>query len=276
MDKRTRLLTMLLSLTLLVSLTLACSLPGAPSGGGAVPGGEETPTVQPPAGETPAAPPPTGETPAASPGQQFPFEMNEGALDNLNSYGYTFHFDGLSTMEGGVQKFELSTEGKRENSPSRAEQVAFHSSSDGDTQDVEFIYIEDLGKMWSKEGGGDWQELPVMDPSMLQIFDAFSLNFWWSAIFAGNPEGAQYVGDETINGVSAHHYKNTESGFLGSAVSGCTFASFQDDIWVAVDGSFPVKRQVGAQATCQGESGNFNLSMEVRDVNQPQNIQPPV
>ena len=84
------------------------------------------------------------------------------------------------------------------------------------------------------------------------------------------------MGQETVNGVPSRHYRNTESSFLGSAVAGCTFASFEDDIWVAVEGDFPVKRELNAEADCQGESGSFNLYMEIRDVNQPQGINPPV
>jgi hypothetical protein len=274
MDKKTRLLTMLLSVAVLVSLTLACSLPGLPSGGDVVPGEDQTPA--PPAGETPAeetpAPPPD-ETP---PSQDMPFELDESALENLDSFAYTFQLDGLSTMEGAVEEFELNIEGKRQSSPTRAEHLAFHSTSDGNVEDMELIYIEELGKMWVSEGHGEWQELPAMDQSMLQIFDAFSLSFWWNAVFAGDPDAAQYVGEEAINGVPARHYRNTESAFLGSVVSGCNFASFEDDIWVAVDGDFPVKRDLSAEADCQGESGSFNLYMEIRDVNQPQDINPPV
>lgn len=266
MDKTRRLLIVLLSLAVLVSLTLACSLPGAPSVSDVIPSEEETPAVQPPAEETPTSPP----------SQDLPFEMDEAGLDNLSSYGYTFRLDGLSTLQGGVEQFELSIEGKRQNTPKRAEQLKFHSGSDGDIQDMELIYIEDLGKMWTREGTDAWQEIPALDQSMLQIFDAFSMRFWWDSMFAGNPEGAQYAGDETVNGVPTHHYRNTESAFMGALAAGCTFASVQDDIWVAVEGSFPVKRELSTEATCQGQSGTFGLFMEIRDVNQPQDINPPM
>jgi hypothetical protein len=265
MNNRRRLRTVLLSLTVLISLTLGCSLPGLPSGSDVVPDEEEIPTAQLPAEET-----------AEPPSQELPFEMDEAALDNLNSYAYAFRLNGLSTMQGGVENFELSIEGKRQNSPQRAEQLKFHSSSDGDTQDVEAVYGEDLGKMWMREGTDAWQEIPVMDQSMLQMFDALSMRFWWDSVFAGDPEGAQYVGDETVNGVASHHYRNTESSFIGAVAAGCTFASVQDDIWVAVDGSFPVKRELNTEATCGDTSGTFNLFMEIRDVNQPQEINPPM
>jgi len=272
MGKRTRLLTMLLSLVVLASLTLACSLPGLPTGGDVVPAEGETPA--PPAGETPVPPP--EETTAPPPSEELPFEMDEGALDNLDSYAYTFRLEGLSTMGGGVDEVELNIEGKRQAAPTRAEHLAFHSTSDGDSQDIEMIYIEDLGKLWISEGHGDWQEMPAVDQSMLQMFDAFSFRMWWDTVFAGDPDTAQFVGQETVNGVPSRHYRNTESTFLGSAVAGCTFASFEDNIWVAVDGNFPVKRELNSEANCQGESGSFNLDMEIRDVNQPQNINPPV
>jgi hypothetical protein len=271
MDKKARLLTMLLSVAMLVSLTLACSL-------GAVPSGDETPAAEPPSDETPGVETPAAETPAAEtpPSQDVPFELDQSALENLDSFGYTFQLDGLSTIEGSAEEFDLNIEGKRQSSPTSAEHLKFGSAADGDAQQMEIIYIEELGKMWTREGEGDWQEVPVLDQSMLQIFDAFSLSFWWNAVFAGDPDTAQFVGQETVNGVPSRHYRNTESSFLGSAVAGCTFASFEDDIWVAVEGDFPVKRELNAEADCQGESGSFNLYMEIRDVNQPQGINPPV
>jgi hypothetical protein len=100
--------------------------------------------------------------------------------------------------------------------------------------------------------------------------------YWWDTLFVGDPEDAQYLGQEMVNGVAAHHYRSAESASWGAFLSGCTFASAEDDIWVAVDGKFPVKRQLNVEADCEGESGRLNFLMDVTDVNQPLNITPPM
>jgi len=114
-----------------------------------------------------------------------------------------------------------------------------------------------------------------MDESMLQIFEAFSMFYWWDTLFIGDPEDAQYLGQETMNGVQAHHYRTAETAGWGFAV-GCTWGSVQDDLWVAVDGSFPVKRQFDAVGECEGESGEVHFRMDITNVNQPVNISPPI
>jgi hypothetical protein len=281
MDKRAKLLTVLVSLALMVSLTMAC-IPGLPGLGGEVteeetpapPPAGETPEAPPPAGETPEAPPPAGETPEAPPPEELPFDMNVDALGNLASYGFKFHLEGVSTTEGTVQHVTLDIEGQRQAQPTRAEQLSFSSVTDDDTTSMEIVYIEDLNKIWTREGGGQWEEIPVMDPAMLQMFDAFGMVYWWDMLFTGDPGDTQYLGQEVVNGVQSHHYRTAETATWGFT-TGCTFATAQDDIWVAVDGSFPVKRQFDAAGDCQGESGEVHFLMEVSNVNQPVNISPP-
>ena len=143
-------------------------------------------------------------------------------------------------------------------------------------RDDELIHIDRIKKIYAAlEGGGQWEELPVMDPAMLQMFDAFSMVYWWDMLFTGDPGDAQYLGQEVVNGVQSHHYRTAETDTWGFT-QGCTFASAQDDLWVAVDGSFPVKRQFDAAGECQGESGEVHFLMELSNVNQPVNITPPI
>lgn len=287
MDTRARVLSMALSLILLVSLTMACSLPGLPSVGDTTPTEEEPPAGEQVCGdgvcdgpETQETCPqdcgePEGEAPPP-PEEELPFDMDMEALKGLNSYAYTLHIDGLSTMEGGAEEVLLDIEGKRQAAPTKAEHLKFSSTSDGDVTAMEFIYIEDQGKMWVRESGESWQEAPVMDESMLQMFDMFSMVYWWDALFVGDPADAQYLGQEVVNGVPSHHYSSAGSTSWGAFLSGCTFASAADDIWVAVDGRFPVKRQLNVEANCQGEAGRLNFLMEIKDVNQALNITPPM
>jgi len=274
MNNRTRVLTTVLGLTLMVSLTLACTLPGLPGLGGPVTE-EETPAPPPPAEGTPAPPPPAEVTPEPPP-EEMPFGLDVEALENLSSYAYSLHIDGLSAMEGSAEELVLDIEGQRQSQPTKAEQLSFSSVSDGDSTSMEIVYIEDLGKMWIREAGDAWQEVPVVDESMLSIFDAFSMLYWWDILAVGDPEDVQYVGQEMMNGVQAHHYRSAEGSLWGAFAAGCTFASVQDDIWVAVDGSFPVKRELRAGVDCQDQSGEIHFSMEVRDINQPLNITAPM
>ena len=298
MHTRARIFTVMLSLALLASLTLACSLPGIPGFGGPTaeedtpaapaPPSEETPVDEEACGdgvcdasENPETCPqdceaPEVETPALPPEATVPFGLDVEALEGLTSYAYSFHIDGLSTMAGGAEKVVLDIEGKRQSAPTQAEHLKFSSTSNGDTTAMEVIYIEDLGKMWMREGSDAWQEMPVMDESMLQIFDAFSMFYWWDTVFVGDPEDVQYLGQETMNGVASHHYKGADSASWGAFATGCSFASVQDEIWVAVDGNYPVKRELNAEADCQGESGTFSFLMEIQSVNQPLDISPPM
>lgn len=291
MDKRRRVLTVMLSLTVLVSLTLACSLPGLPSVSDILPGGEETPAGPPPV-ETPKSEqecgdgvcdgPENAETcpqdcaapPAGTPGPVGSFEVDTEALNSLNSYAYAFHFEGLSTTTGVVEHSIVDIQGQRQNQPTRAEQLSF-SSSDGESSTVEFVYIEEQGKMWTREAGAEWTEVPVLDQSMVGIFDAFSMGFWWTTLFGTSDQNAQNLGQETVNGVLTTHYQAVEgASYLFSA--GCTWASSNDDAWVAVDGNFPVKRQLDSAGDCQGESGEVHFAMELSNINQPVNISPPM
>jgi len=124
-------------------------------------------------------------------------------------------------------------------------------------------------------GGGQWEEIPVMDPGMLDMFDAFSMGFWWNTLFTGAAESARLVGQEMVNGVQSNHYQMTETASWAFAV-GCSWTSAQDDAWVAVDGAFPVKRQSDASGQCADESGEVHFLMEISNVNQPVNISPPM
>lgn len=292
MEKRRKALTVILSLALLVSLTLAC-VPGLPGGGAPE---EETQAPPPPAETAPPegqcgdgvcdglenpencpqdCQPPEAETPAPPP-EELPFDLDVEALENLDSYAYTLHIDGLSTMEGSAEEVLLDIEGQRQNQPTGAEQLSFSSVTDGESTSMEIIFIEEQGKMWVREGTDAWQEVPVLDESMLDIFDMFSMVYWWEIFFTDDPEGAQYLGQEMMNGVQAHHYRTTEGTAWGAFTTGCTFASVQDDTWVAVDGSFPVKRELSASVNCQDQTGEVRFLMEIRNVNQPVNINAPV
>jgi hypothetical protein len=297
MYKRRRVPIMLLSLAVLASLTLAC-IPGLPSVSNVIPGGAETPAGPVPM-ETPigqpqcgdgvcngpenaeacpqdCAPPPPGETPGAPPPAEpaGPFEADVDALNNLASYAYTFHFEGLSTTSGAAEHSVLDIQGQRQNQPTRVEQLSF-SSSDGESSTVEFIYIEDQGKMWTREGADAWQEIPMLDQSMVGMFDSFSMGFWWGALFGTTGQDAQLVGQETVDGVLTNHYQAVQgSSYLFSV--GCNWGSSHDDAWVAVDGNFPVKRQLDASGDCQGESGEVHFYMEISNINQPVSVSSPM
>jgi len=94
----------------------------------------------------------------------------------------------------------------------------------------------------------------------------------------GRVEDARYVGQETVNGVPARHYKYDEG---SAAVFGSGKVS--GEIWVAVDGGFVVKELTswtggaglfGIVASDESE-GEGNWVWELSDVNEAISITPP-
>lgn len=94
----------------------------------------------------------------------------------------------------------------------------------------------------------------------------------------GSIQNAKYVGDETVNGIKAKHYKYDEKSanlFGAGQVSG--------DIWVAIDGGYVVKDSVnwkggaglGAASGSSTTMGDGKWTLELSDVNQNMAIKPP-
>jgi len=89
---------------------------------------------------------------------------------------------------------------------------------------------------------------------------------------------------ETVNGVEADHYTLNEADLkrlpelLGTTGEAGLPEEYQIDVWLAREGRFPVRLQLGAEdKDGQGNPISLNLFMEFRDLNDPGiQIEPPV
>lgn len=268
MDKKKVWLVALAVLSLLIAASLACG-PSAPTAQPA-----ETPEVgeTPEAVETPeVAETPEEETPevAETPEAEAPFAMEESALNDLDSYVYHFSMEFVGVTEGELQSGSWEGDGKIQNKPTKAMHIVWNLTNEEKTY-MEYIYIEEEAKMWMRaEEGGEWQELPAADSSMMESFTLLGL---WGTISEG-AQGTTFVGLEVVNGIPTRHYKATA--FSGISAE-CTFATAEQNWWVAVTGNYPVKGSIDASGTCEGESGEFHFLEEISNVNQPVDISPPM
>src|SRR6266542_538240 len=89
---------------------------------------------------------------------------------------------------------------------------------------------------------------------------------------------------ETVNGIDADHYKLNEADLkrlpelLGASGETGLPDQYQIDVWLAREGRFPVRLQLGAEGKDdQGNPISLSLFMEFRDLNDPGiQIEPPV
>jgi len=268
MDKKRAWLVALAVLSLLMAASLACG-PSAPTTAPT----EESP-IPAAATPTPPPPPPTEETPTPppveTPEEELPFALEESALNDLDSYAYHFRMEFSGVTAGELEAGTLEGDGKVQNQPTKALDIIWKSTNGGKTY-MEWIYIEEQGKMWIlSEEGGEWMESPMADPSMVE---SFTLLGFWGALFFEEPRDARFVGLDVVNGIPVRHYQATA--FAGISAE-CTFGTAEQHWWVAVTGNYPVKGTVDASGTCEGESGEFHFLQELSNVNQPVDISPPM
>lgn len=278
MDKKKGWLVGLVVLSLLIGASLACG-PSAPS--------------QPPAGESPISatstpPPPSAEeTPEAAEtpeavetpeaeetpegGEEEAFSATSEALNQLDSFSGYVHWTGWGGMMGEEgQEADFEIEGERQNKPTRAEHWTWTDYEGGTV--TEWIAIEAENNMWTREGGGEWQEMGMYSDEMLGMFSIFSYDFWASLFFEGLPEEATFVGQETVNGIPSRHYRSTETSGWGFTVVGTT----EFNVWIAVEGEYPVKSTADVSGTYEGATFDWHFISEISNVNQPVDISPPM
>jgi len=275
MDKKRAWLVALAVLSLLIAASLACG-PSAP----APPPTEESP-IPAAATPTPPPPPPAEETPEAAETpeaeetpeeEEEPFSATTEALSQLDSFSGYVHWQGWGGGFGEeAQEADFEIRGQRQNKPTRAEHWTFTDREGGTS--LEWIAIEAENNMWTREEGGEWQEFGMYSSEMLEMFSVFSYDFWAGLFFEGLPEEATFVGQETVNGIPCRHYRTMDTsgwgwvGFTGSA---------EFNVWIAVEGEYPVKSTGEASGTYEGESFDWHLISELSNVNQPVDISPPV
>ena len=225
-----------------------------------------TTTTSPQPTAPPAETPPSEEAPVT----EDLFVGSYDALADLNSYRYSVLFLFEGEGEGEVVGGSVSIEGRV--SGSDAQHLVW---TDLETQEhFEVIRLGD--KAWTRDEEDAWEEVPTLvADGLLQAVLVFAPAYSWNNLYAGIPGTAEYVGKETINGISCSHYTSNYEGW-GAGVFGGEVTEASGDVWVAEEG-FPVKYAFTATGiNAEGAGGSVEWTMELKDVNQPISIEPPM
>lgn len=200
-----------------------------------------------------------------------PEEMFTGsseALKGLKSYRYVslFKFEGEETAE--ITRGSIEIKGEYVDPDKMHVTWTDLSSKEG----FEAIRIGD--KAWFKQNG-EWMEMPAeYAESLMQMVLIFGPLHSWDTLYTGLPGTSNLVGREVVNGIPCLHYTSSHKGW--GVLFGGGIAEAKGDIWIAEEG-FPVKYIFEASGTdTEGNQGSIEWSMELRDVNQPISIEPPM
>jgi hypothetical protein len=211
-----------------------------------------------------AASAPAASAPAAAPSADPILLGALGKLNGLTSYRFKM------TVKGGSYATSVGPAGivgTVINKPSFAVQFTY-----SDTQ-----YIEVQGKNWMKNGGS-WDLNPYANvPTTYDSYGpAIQLGRFFDATVASF---CTPVGEETIDGVAALHYKiNPKILNMMIATWGVTAANGKadgltqaGDIWIAKDGGYPVRWHVtatgGAAVSGSGGSADFDYLIDITKAN---------
>ncbi len=194
------------------------------------------------------------------------FEQAEQALDDLGSYRYqaTVFFRGTLYDEFNEGEFEVEgeiSEGER-SKVAWVDQLA--------NQRFEVIQIADQAWVLRE---GTWQNVPEAEAEdMMGLVAFYAPTYTWEAMVDDFlEEEATYVGTATVNGVPARHYSSDVS----LSEDGETLDS-EGDVWIAVDGGYPVKYEFDAEIRdASGGRATMRMSTEIRDANAPISIEAP-
>lgn len=200
-----------------------------------------------------------------------PEEMFTGsseALKSLKSFRYLslFKFEGEETAEIKPGSFEI-----------KVEYVApdkIHATGTDLSSGYEFEVIKIGDKDWIKQAD-QWMEFPAEYAEyLMQMVFIFGPLHSWDTLYTGLPGTSNLVGREVVNGIPCLHYTSSHKGW--GVLFGGGIAEAKGDIWIAEEG-FPVKYIFEASGTdTEGNQGSIEWSMDLRDVNQPISIEPPM
>ena len=238
---------------------------------------DETPEAGPAAEATEPLTEPASEpesAPAAETGEgaflppEGAFSDATAALDELNSYRYStlFTFVGEENEEIEAGSIELTgiVAG-----PDEKHLIWMN------LEDEERFEVIQLGDQAWILSDGEWEEAPVLvAEAMSQAVLIYAPSIAWGGIFGELEPTAVYVGKETVNGVSAHHYTSTYDQWGGYWPGALENAS--GDVWIAEAG-YPVKYYFSATGVDEeGDTGAVTWRMDLADVNTEITVEPPM
>jgi len=244
---------------------------------------EETPSAEEgtPAGEPtepvddaaePATEPESTREPETSPEAELPpegaFSRAATALDELDSYRYSTLFAFVGEEAGEVEAGSIELTGIVAG-PDR-KHLIWHNLE----EDEQFEVIRIGDKAWMLDDGA-WEEVPIMvAEAMSDAVLIYAPSTAWGGVFGELGPTADYVGKETVNGVSAHHYTSTYEQW-GSYWPG-TLEHASGDVWIAEAG-YPVKYDFSATGIDEdGNRGSITWRMDLTNVNADLTIEPPI
>ncbi|MBI4201788.1 MAG: hypothetical protein HY532_01560 [Chloroflexi bacterium] len=224
-----------------------------------------TPTAG--ASATPTPTEPSSSSAAADPIELF--ERSEGALGQIKSYRYVVRMQFESKTTGVLDEGSMEIEGEWAGQDSYRI-VIKDLATDSETG---IVWLE--GRMWMKEEGAAWEEMPSFAaPALQPMFDAFSFTTYWSALGGNLAAGASFKSRETVNGIATVRYTSSYKGW-GYMAMGELMES-TGEVWIAEQGGFPVKYLFKAKMrNGAGEEASVEWSGEIKDVNVSFTISPP-
>ena len=278
----------LLLLALLLALMAGCGGTKAPAAATPAPekaateasSGEPSPTE--PADTTSAVLPteaPAATAESAGQGQdagdttQLSLPDEETTLKTLKSYKSTWSFEWTGKKDGKDQVVKWLTAEQYTSDP-RASYTKFESSDSLDPSQAGSMELYQIGSksyMVSNQAG-------KTSCTAFSSEDSTPSGSFLSRGAFGSISSGKLVGEETVNGVKAKHYKYDES-----ATGMKMFTKLTGDVWVAVDGEYVVKDEAQWEGTLFGllgggsttDVGTGSWTSEVTDINQPFEITPP-
>ncbi len=208
------------------------------------------------------------QEPSLRPEPEGAFSGASAALENLDSYRYSTLFTFVGEDDGEIEAGSIELTGIVAG-PDKKHLIWM------DLEDEERFEVIQLGQQAWVLGDGEWEQAPVMvAEAMSQAVLIYAPSIAWGGVFGELEPTATYVGIETVNGVSAHHYTSTYDQWGGYWAGELQNAA--GDVWIAEDG-YPVKYHFSATGIDEhGDGGTVTWRMDLFDVNAEITVEPPV
>ncbi len=187
----------------------------------------------------------------------------ETAFSNLKSYKFSM------TLAGGSFGSMLSVLGGASASAGAGFTVKGTVLVADKAADVEVMgmHMIEVGGYSYLDMGGSFVKTPQSGDSLA---DSFSPATMFSSSIGSSADGYSKVGTETKNGVQADHYKASDSALSSyGSILGVGDATWTADVWVAVDGGYPVS--MAMVATLSDKSIGYEVLFDISNINDPAN-----
>jgi predicted small lipoprotein YifL len=235
------------------------------------------PTSRPAAQPTAAPTAESTETPpAAVTEKSLTLASRDTGLDQLKSYRATWRAQWKATDQGKTDEGAWNWSEEYTSEP-RARHLTMKIAGSDATAETDGFEIWQIGDTTYMKSGADQQCLSFSSEGAEKDIEKSG----FSPTMLGAIEDAKYVGQDTINGVPAKHYRyNSKSGIL------LGLDEVIGDTWVAAAGGYVVKDAVTFKGRSGGptgflgmgsssSTGEGNWTWELSDVNAPIAINPP-